>query len=216
MARLNWGPPAMMMRGTRLASGYVALPPKRRLPVGEFDRPEWGSRALMGAFRVAGVEWAYGRRVPDPLPRARLTAEAQVISHLPRQLARLDLRRIALVDPGAHATLRLGGGEVGRAELLRDNPSEIDIRTDSATRQLLVLSESHHPGWVASVDGQPCAIVRAYGDFMGCVVDPGKHSVAFRFSPTSVVYGTRLSIAAILATLGVLIVGLRKRVSRES
>ena len=42
------------------------------------------------------------------------------------------------------------------------------------TRQLLVVSESYHPGWQAAVDGVPQPVLRVNGDFLGCVVGPGK------------------------------------------
>ena len=90
----------------------------------------------------------------------------------------------------------------GRARIRNDEPGNISIRTWAPTRQLLVLSESYHEGWQASVDGSPCEIVRVYGDFMGCVVVAGVHEVHFRFDPPSL---RRARWAALLAlTLAVL------------
>jgi len=193
-ARLNWGPPAMVMAGTRLASGYAALTPSRSLPVGRFDLPGGRRRALLPALRLAGVGWAYDRAVPDPLPRARMLPSALRIDDLDRQLAEVDLRRVVLVGEA----LSLGpGGEPGDAELVVDEPGEIEIRTSAATRQMLVVSESHHPGWVASVDGERCEVVSAYGDFLGCVVPQGRHHVVFRFEPRSLRQGAWLSAAGL-------------------
>jgi hypothetical protein len=192
-ARLNWGPPAMVMAGTRLASGYAALTPSRRLPVGRFDLPAGSQRGLLAALRLAGVGWAYDRAVPDPLPRARMLPSALRIDDLDRQLAAVDLRRVVLLEE-ALSLGRVGEpGEPGEAKLVLDEPGEIEVRTSAGTRQVLVVSESHHPGWVASVDGEPCEVVRAYGDFLGCVVPQGRHHVVFRFEPRSLRWGAWLS-----------------------
>ena len=67
---------------------------------------------------------------------------------------------------------------------------------DSA--QLLVLSESYHPGWSAQVDGAACAVVRVYGDFLGCRVGAGEHRVRFRFEPKSFRDGLRASAAGLV------------------
>jgi hypothetical protein len=205
--RLNWGPPAMVMNGVRLASGYVALTPNRRLPIGRFEAPERGGGPGLGAaLRVAGVGWAYARAVPDPLPRVRMLSTAERIDDLQKQLAEVDLRRVVLLEEA----VSLGGGSPGEAVLLRDEPGEVEISTQAETRQMLVLSESHHPGWVARVDGRECALVRAYGDFMGCVVEAGRHQVVFRFEPRSLARGAVLSAAGFSGVMALGLVAWRR------
>jgi hypothetical protein len=165
------------------------------------EKPE----SLRAALRVAGVAWAYKKRLADPLPRARLVVYAHKTEDLERALEVVDLSSTALVSQ----EIALGGGERGSAEIIRDAPGDVRVRTRAGTRQMLVLSESYHPGWRASSDGEPCPVVRVYGDFMGCVVQPGEHVVHFRFEPRSLVLGMRLSAMGIgLATLG-LVVALR-------
>ncbi|HEY2146286.1 MAG TPA: YfhO family protein, partial [Pirellulales bacterium] len=49
-------------------------------------------------------------------------------------------------------------------------------------------------GWRATADGEPLPVVRVNGDFMGCVVGPGKKEVEFRFSPASLRFGAAMSV----------------------
>jgi hypothetical protein len=65
------------------------------------------------------------------------------------------------------------------------------------TGQLLCISESFHPGWQAMVDGCPAPVVRVNGDFLGCVVGPGRHEVTLEFRPKSLWYGALLSLAGL-------------------
>jgi hypothetical protein len=192
--RLNWGPPPLTMRGVRLAGGYMALPPERQLPVGEFERPSRKDASLLSSLRVADVGFAYRRRVPAPLARARLVPEARRAADPARELWAVDPRRVVLVDE----SIELGGGEPGRARIVVDRPGEIVVRVDAPARQMLVLSESHHAGWRASVDDEACPVIRAYGDFMGCVVEAGAHVVRFHFAPTSLRDGRRLTAAGLV------------------
>jgi dolichol-phosphate mannosyltransferase len=47
----------------------------------------------------------------------------------------------------------------------------------------LVLDESWHPDWTATVDGAPVAVYRAAGGFPAVPMPPGKHRVVFHFEP---------------------------------
>jgi uncharacterized membrane protein YfhO len=62
----------------------------------------------------------------------------------------------------------------------------------------LLLLEAWHPGWTATVDGQPTAVYPADHAFLGVALPPGRHVVRFRFAPQSLLLG--LGIGA--ATLG--------------
>lgn len=180
----------LIMKGARLASGYVALEPKRRLD----DESE-------ARLRLANVSWVwtkrggplYGRffgyRVSDPLPRVRLVSRAVVSSDPGRDIDSIDIESTALVSE----ELGLPGGEPGRAAIVSDRPGSIKVATEAGSKQLLVLSEAYHDGWRARVDGEEREVMRVYGDFMGCVVDAGRHKVEFSFRPTSLRVGAWVS-----------------------
>jgi uncharacterized membrane protein YfhO len=77
----------------------------------------------------------------------------------------------------------------------QDLPGRIRLATAAPTRQLLVLAESFHPGWTATVDGEPGPLLRVNGDFIGCVVEPGRHVLQLRFAPRSYQVGKWISLA---------------------
>ena len=197
----------LMIRGYRLANGYAALMPKRQL---DYDR--------VVCLRVAGVRWrppapsdspgaiAYWVEVPDPTPRVRLVSRAQVSSDPNRDIDSVDIRTTALVaEP-----VDLPDGPPGEVVSFAERPGLIRVETHCSSRQLLVVSESYHDGWQASVDGEASRVVRVYGDFIGCVVEPGAHEVEFRFRPRSLRWGAWISVAGmVLAMAGIAFVVVR-------
>jgi len=199
--RALWEHTALTVKGVRLASGYAALLPKRELDLGRFrlksrqagqDHP-----GVANARRVAGVGWLAGTPVPDPLPRARLVTRAVASDHVTRDIATIDVARVALVSE----PIDLPEGQPGRVRVARERPGDLQLLTRAPTRQLLVVAERYHPGWRAYVDGAPCPVLRVYADFMGCVVDSGHHDVEFSFEPRSLRLGAWLSALGLGLTL---------------
>lgn len=195
----------LTIKGHKLASGYSALKPKTRLG-------PWDEKRL----RIAGVRWVErdpklglsdellnapspGRWIEcqRPLPRVRLVCVARQSSDLALDMKTVDPELEALVEE----RLDLPRGEPGRAWLKGDAPGRIRVKTEAATKQLLVVAESYHSGWEASVDGRPRKVLRVYGGFMGCVVDAGRHKVEFRFLPKSFLWGRVISIGALFTLL---------------
>ena len=172
------------------------MTPDRVLDLGPFGEPLGPLDArLANALRVSGVRWAIGTRVPEPLPRARLVADVVVSEDPNRDIGAIDVATTALLD----VPVALAAGPAGSVEITRDVPGEIELATNAAGRRLLVVSESHHEGWRGEVDGVPCAVHRAYGDYLACVVGPGRHQVRFHFAPASLRDGAWLSAAAACA-----------------
>ena len=178
----------MTLCGWRRADGYAGLEPRRQLDY-----------RLLPALRVAGVRWVQcaTRRpidiaglkprddrwleVPDPLPRVRLVTQTQASSDPAGDIARICPDTTALCE----VPLGLPASKPGTAALAAERPGRLDIEVDCPAPQLLVVAESYHPGWHAAVDGQPQTLYRVNGDFMGCVVGPGKHRVVLTFQPGS-------------------------------
>jgi hypothetical protein len=188
----------LILQGARLYSGYGGFTPSRQLP------PDARS-----SLRLAGVRWmrgdeedlpgwtpkvcrqtAYGWRMPDPLPRARLVARVIVSSEPAKDAEQADIATSALVSQ----PVQLQDGPPGSAVILEDKPGRALVGTSAEDRRLLFLSESFHPGWQAFVDGARCPLLRVNGDFIGCVVGGGQHKVQFRFAPASLRYGCWLSL----------------------
>jgi uncharacterized membrane protein YfhO len=67
--------------------------------------------------------------------------------------------------------------------------------------QVLVLTERFHGGWQATQDGAARETLRVYGDFLGCLVDPGQHRMALTFAPDSARRGLQASVIGLTLTL---------------
>ena len=160
----------LIVHDTRLVGGYCGLAPARVLDY--FEPKVFGWPALRSQ-RSAGSTSRSRRR-----SRARGSSRAACTSAEPAlALAAIDPADTAVVG----TPLALGGGPPGEATVLEDVPGRIRVRVAAPTRQLLVLTESFHPGWQARCDGAPCAAVRVYGDFLGSVVEPGTREIELRF-----------------------------------
>ena len=192
------------MHGFRNVTGYLNLAPQTNL---DYSRPEvmqlagvrWresrhGTSAALHAAREEGIAWI---ELPDPMPRLRLVGSAHVTDEPATDLAGIDISATALLfEPVA-----LDESDPGSLELVVDAPGSVTVKTDTADKQLLVFAENYHPGWRVHVDSKPSTVLRAYGDFMGCVVPPGTHTIHFSFWPSDLVRGLFVSGVALLLTL---------------
>jgi hypothetical protein len=163
------------------------------------------------AQRIAGVGWretaAGWVSVPDTMPRARLVSAVQQSGNIKADVHRIDIASVALAEaPIEGLTASAGAHDRGLVRVVEDRPGSIVLDTTAATKQLLIVTERFHSGWRATADGRPSEPLRVYGDYLGCVVDPGQHRLAFSFAPASTRYGLRASLAGVALTLAVTLV----------
>jgi hypothetical protein len=118
-----------------------------------------------------------------------MVTRAMVSTSIAGDVQKIDIAETALLDE----PVELQKGEAGTAKIVTDRPGWIEVVTSSASRQLLILSESYHPGWQATEEGRPIKIIRAYGDFQASVVEPGERRIIFRFRPASFLTGAWIS-----------------------
>jgi uncharacterized membrane protein YfhO len=59
--------------------------------------------------------------------------------------------------------------------------------------------DAYYPGWRATVDGQAVDILRANYAFRAIALEAGAHEVALAYRPRSLIAGTILSGAALVA-----------------
>lgn len=203
------------LNGYRLINGYIGgMDPLRRLDYTHVNtlrvaevawfRDVWHPQLQTpGLTPASGGDW---RRVPNPLPRARLVSNV-VASDVPGEdLKTLDVDRVALVT---HA-MDLSAAPPGRATIVEDRPGSIKIEVSAPNRQLLALAESFDAGWQVAIDGRRAALERVNGDFMGCVVESGDHRAEFAFRPASLWWGKLISgtgAALGIGWLGLTLVG---------
>jgi hypothetical protein len=115
--------------------------------------------------------------------------------------------------PTAVATRQEFPGTPGRAALLRPGRARIEsyesqevaVHVTTPQESFLVLSDAFYPGWRAYIDGVEQPILRGNLMFRVVQVPEGQHDVVFRFEPTSVLLGLRISLVAVAVALGLLI-----------
>jgi MYXO-CTERM domain-containing protein len=70
-------------------------------------------------------------------------------------------------------------------------------------RGILVLSDTHYPGWTATVDGHPANILEVYGGLRGVIAERGAHRIEMRYRPVSVYAGAALSLLGLIAAFAI-------------
>ncbi|HDS29697.1 MAG TPA: hypothetical protein ENN67_01500, partial [Firmicutes bacterium] len=158
-------------------------------------------------------------------PRAWIARPERIIDETPQTLHQLrngDLnpirslmlspmpeRRIVYPDGTqgiASARIRYGRGAGlnARGGAIRDETLIIDV--DCPQDAYLVLADTHYPGWVAEVDGQPATIYRAFGYFRAVQIPAGEHIVAFYYRPLTFSVGKTFSLITLATYLLLLLV----------
>jgi hypothetical protein len=117
-----------------------------------------------------------------------------------------DVRALALVGPDgpvykAKAGTRFPEGEV---RVIENAPGRIVLEAQAPEKAFLVVSQTDYPGWHATVNGHPAAIIRTNGAFQGISVPTGSSRVVMEFSPRSLFWGGVISILTFAASLFVL------------
>jgi len=190
----------LALAGYELMQGYTALAPVDRIPL--IQRTANGQLVLnLVALRLASVHWVLSDKerwlaAPAPLPRARLVSKAMVSSEEAIAVQQIDPATTAIVD--REVELEFGPGT---ATIVTERPGRLEIETDTVTQQLLVVSARYHPGWQATVDGAPAAVLPAYGQYLSCVVPAGARRVELHFLPASFVWGMRITLASLASAL---------------
>ncbi len=161
--------------------------------------------AAVGWVRNGSSDDTPWKLLSNPLPLARLVTKTVISSKTGDIIESTDVRSTAIVEkeiPELETS-----AEPGTATIVRQKPGEYGIQTSCKSRQLLILSEHYWPDWLVRIDGKSGPeLHRVYGDFMGCVVPAGDHSVEFRFAPASFRLGVLVSVLALGLCLGVLAV----------
>lgn len=112
----------------------------------------------------------------------------------------VDLRRTVLLEEPLTGGQQVSAatGSPGEATVTRYEHERATITTEADGGRLLVLTDTHYPGWVATVDGAAAEILRANYAFRAVFVPAGRHEVVFTYRPASVRWGASISAAALL------------------
>jgi hypothetical protein len=89
-------------------------------------------------------------------------------------------------------------GAPGNVQWISRKNASVQLKVESATHSVLVLSQVFYPGWKAFVDGKQTAVFPADYALTGIAIDPGSHDVVFKFDPLSFKAGLLLSAVTAL------------------
>ncbi|NOK15524.1 YfhO family protein [Corallococcus carmarthensis] len=142
------------------------------------------------------------------MPRAFLVQRARVVT---------DAQALAAVEDGSQPfrhTAFLASGEplerpacMGAVEWVRQGAQHLELKVEACDDSYLVVSDSHYPGWTATVDGQDVPLHRADLALRAVRVPKGLHTVRFDYRPLSFRLGLALSV---LGWLGLVAAVLRR------
>ncbi|HEX3278258.1 MAG TPA: YfhO family protein [Thermoleophilaceae bacterium] len=171
-------------------------------------------------LRLRGLSLAYHGpdarvyRNANALPRAFLVGGQVKVGGEDAELGAVtsgmvDLRRVAVTGkPLPGLTSAAPAGTARLTEYGRQNA----VAQVNATRPaLMVLTDVYYPGWKAKVDGHDVPIERVDYLLRGVRVPAGAHRVELEYAPASWRAGWILSLAALVATAALALVGLRRR-----
>ena len=134
------------------------------------------------------------------MPRAFAMTKTEIVPGWQEAQARLaggfDPTQSALLEGGNALDGPLGYQE---AQITHFSPNRIAIQADVEQAALLVLSEIWYPGWQVTVDGVERPIYRVNGIVRGVALEPGAHTVVWRYRPASLRWGVAISFLALLA-----------------
>jgi hypothetical protein len=97
------------------------------------------------------------------------------------------------------------------ARITEYTPNRIVVEASLERRGLLVSSEVWYPGWQVSSNGQETDLLRVEGTLRGVLLDPGTHTVEFRYQPWTAGLGLALSGGTVLALLVIAVYQLRRQ-----
>jgi hypothetical protein len=149
-------------------------------------------------------------------PRARGAAEliqraTQYLARGPSSMAiskglAIDPRVSALIEAGSPEALdpyRPAGppGDSELPKLVDEGPSRVELSVTLERPGLVVLADRFDPGWRATIDGVPAAILKANHLMRATAVGAGSHRIVFVYDPPSFRLGVIISLIGLVATI---------------
>jgi hypothetical protein len=129
------------------------------------------------------------------LPRAFLVQHARVVP---------DSEALAAVRESSQPfrrTAYLASGEPldrppceGPVRIVEAGAKHVELEAEACDESYLVLSDTHYPGWRATLDGAPAPIHRANYALRAVRIPAGVHRIRFEYHPLSFRVGLALSL----------------------
>jgi uncharacterized membrane protein YfhO len=141
------------------------------------------------------------------MPRAFVIYRAEVIedeAKSARRMTTLDPRKLVILDRAPQPAPVGDERPFTPARLVRAERQQVVIEAEASAPGILVLSETHYPGWSATLDGKPVDLLRADHALRGVALPPGKHTVEMRFRSRPTQVGLTLSLLGLIGLAGLL------------
>lgn len=90
------------------------------------------------------------------------------------------------------------------AEIIEDNNETVKIKTCAAENSILLLTDTFHDGWKASIDGKSAEILRANIAFKALLVPAGEHEIIFSYRQAGLRGGAVVSLITLISFLIIL------------
>jgi hypothetical protein len=148
------------------------------------------------------------------LPRAYVVYSVETIPDEKAVIHRVlassfDLRNAAVV--GQPLDLPTAPGMLATpADIVNYDDTQVVLHVTVTRSGLLVLGDQFYTGWRAWVDGRPTAVIAANGVWRGVPLQPGVHTIEFRFQPSSVRLGLVLTLCGLALAAGLWFMGRRR------
>ncbi len=142
---------------------------------------------------------------PEAFPRAWAVHRASGYANA-EALHRLFAERAAEFSTTAFfagaAPSSAGCESKGSANVETHRGGFVSIRAAMPCDGWVILSDTHFPGWTASVDGRAAPILEVNGMMRAVAVPSGEHRVEMRYAPRSVYLGAALTALGLIAAAG--------------
>lgn len=167
-----------------------------------------------GAQPVSTARTGYGDEAVyayGGLDRAWIAEEVTVLEDDEAALARIlsegfDPAREVILAAAPGEGEGVGGSGDGAVEWVEWGVDERTARVRTTGPAMLVISENWFPGWIAEVDGVPAEVRRANLTLQAVRIPAaGEHTVTLRYTAPTVRSALRISAAAALATILLLV-----------
>jgi len=150
------------------------------------------------AHRQLGANFHVGTAPPEPGSRILFESRRGVkVFDIPDAAPRARLHRDGSAAPAC--------ADPRPPERLSPRPGYVIVKFVAGCRALLAVSDTWAPGWGVTVDGAPARLLELNGFELGVAVEPGAHTVEFRYRPGDVYAGAALTLGGLFAAFFVAI-----------
>lgn len=121
----------------------------------------------------------------------------------------LPAREVAIVECVAPLPSEPASG-TGTVRVTRESPEHFSVEVEAAVPAVLIINDAYQPGWSATLDGEPVAILPANVAVRAVAVPAGRHTVTLGYRTPGLVAGLWLG-ALTLGALGAAMGAARRR-----